>query len=113
MLGEPTRISFEKRQQKHKDDITKALNSNNITSVFFYSALSNHVFENPSHKILFEESAMISNDLGIKQVDREAIEIRLKINNNLSLNRDLREYSLNALYTNLIKNDLTKYFKSQ
>ena len=37
--------------------------------------------------------------------------IRLNINNNISLNRDLGEYSLNALYTNLIKNDLTKYYK--
>ena len=27
------------------------------------------------------------------------------MNNNISLNRDLGEYSLNALYTNLIKND--------
>ena len=62
------------------------------------------MFENPSHKILFEESALISNDLGIKQVVREAIEIRLKINNNISLNRDLEiPISLNALYTNLIK----------
>ena len=68
-------------------------------------------FENPSHKILFEESSIISHDLGIKQVVREAIEIRLKIDNNISLNRDLGEYSLNALYTNLIKNDLTKYYK--
>ena len=53
----------------------------------------------------------LSNDLGIKQVVQEAIEIRLKINNNVSLNRDLGEYSLNALYANLIKNDLTKYHK--
>ena len=35
---------------------------------------------------------------------------RNKINNNISLNRDLREYSLNYLYSNLIKNDLIKYF---
>ena len=64
--------------EKHKDDITKALNSN-ITSVSFDSALSSHVFENPSHKILFEESPIISNDLGIRQVVREAIEIRLRL----------------------------------
>ena len=103
-----THQNFEKRLQQHKDDITKALNSNNIISVSFNSTLSSHVFENPSHKILFEESAIISNDLSIKQVVREAIEIRLKINDNISLNRDLGEYSLNALYINLIKNDLTK-----
>ena len=60
--------------------------------------------------ILFEKSSLISNDLGIKQVVRESIEIYLKINNNISLNRDLGEYSLNSLYSNLIKNDLTKYF---
>ena len=100
-----------KRLQQHIDDITKALNSN-ITFVSLDSALSSHVFENPSHKLLFEESAIISNDLGIKQVVREAIEIRLKINN-ASLNRDLGEYSLNVLYTNLIKNDLTKYYKKR
>ena len=62
-----THQNFEKRLQQHKDDITKGL--------------------------LFEESAIISNDLGIKQVVREAIEIRLKINNNICLNRDLGEYS--------------------
>jgi len=62
-----------------------------------------------SREILFEESALISNDLGIKQVVWEAIEIRL--NNNILLNRDLGEYSLYAPYTNLIKNDLTKYYK--
>ena len=103
-----THQNFEKRLQQHKDDITKALNSNNITSVFSDSALSSHVLESPSHKILFEKSAII--DLGIKQVVREAIEIRLKFNNNISLNRDLGEYSLIALYTNLIKNDHTNRF---
>ena len=82
-----------------------------LFSVSFGSALSSHVFENPSHKILFEESAIISNDLDIKQVVREAIEIRLKINNNISLNRDLGEYSANALCTNLIRHDLMKYYK--
>ena len=56
-----TRQNFEKRLQQHKDDITKALNCNNITSVSFDSSLSSHVFENPSHKMLFEESAIISN----------------------------------------------------
>ena len=105
-----TRQNLKKRLQQHKDDITKALNSN-ITSVSFDSALSSHIFENPSHKILFEESAIISNDPGIKQVVWEAIEIRLKTNNNISLNRDLGEYSLNALYTNLNKSDLTKFYK--
>ena len=76
----------ENHLQQHKDDITKALNSN-IANVSFDSALTRHVFENSSHKILFEESAIISNDLGIKQVAREAIEIRLKIDNDVSLNR--------------------------
>ena len=59
------------------------------------------MFLNPSHKILFEESALISNDLGIKQVVQEAIKLRLKVNNNISLNRGLGEYSLNALYTKI------------
>ena len=105
-----THQNLEKRIQQHKDDIVKALNSN-ISTVSSDSALGSHIFENPNHNILFDESALISNDLGIKQVVRESIEIRLKINNNISLNRDLGEYTLNALYTNLIKNDLTKYFK--
>ena len=61
--------------------------------------------------MLFEESAIISNNLGVKQAVREAIEIRLKINNTISLNKDVGEYSLNGLYTNLIKNDLMKYYK--
>ena len=60
--------------------------------------------------ILFAKSSLISNDLGIKQVVQESIEFSLKIHNNISLNRDLGEYSLNSLYSNLIKNDLTKYF---
>ena len=89
-----TNQNFEKRLQQRKDDITRALNSN-ITYVSFDSALSSYVFENPSHKILFEESSLVSNDLGIKQVVRETIEIKLKINNNISLNRDSGEYSLN------------------
>ena len=100
-------------QPLHSDedkDIPKALNPN-IAAVSFDSALSSHVFENPSHKILFEESTLISNDLGIKQVVWEAIEVRLKININTSLNRSLGEYSLNAIHTNLIKNHLRKYFK--
>ena len=47
-----THQNFEKRLQQHKDDITKALNSN-ITSVSFDSALSSHVFENPSQQNTF------------------------------------------------------------
>ena len=69
-----------------------------------------HLQQNPSHGILSEESALISNDLGIKQVVREAIQLRLKFYNNISLNLDLGKYLLNALYANLIKNDLIKYF---
>ena len=103
---------MEKRLQQHKDDITEALNSN-ITSVSFDFALSSHVFENPSYKILFEQSAIISNGLGIKQVVREAIEIRFKINDNISLNRELGEYSLTALYIYLLKNGLTKYCRKK
>ena len=81
-----THRNLEKRLEQHKHDISKAINSN-IANVSFDSALTRHVFENSSHKILFEESAIISNDLGIKQVAREAIEIRLKIDNDVSLNR--------------------------
>ena len=83
-----THQNLEKRIQQHKDDVAKALNSN-ISAVSSDSALGSHIFENPSHNILFDESALISNDLGIKQIVRESIEIRLKINNNVSLNRDL------------------------
>ena len=68
------------------------------------------MFDKPSHTLPFEKSALISNDLSIKQVARESIEIRLKINHNIPLNRDLGAYSLNSLYSNLIKNDHTKYF---
>ena len=68
------------------------------------------MFNNSSHTILFKKSSLISNDLGVKQAVRESIEINLKLDNNISLNRDLGEYSLNSLCSNLIKNDLTKYF---
>ena len=101
-----THQNLEKRLQQHKKDIDKALISNTSNNSFD-SALGWHIFNNPSHTILFEKSLLISNDLGIKQVDRESIEISLKINNNISFNRDLGEYSLNSFYSNLIKNDLT------
>ncbi|XP_065583868.1 uncharacterized protein LOC136042864 [Artemia franciscana] len=104
-----THQNLDKRLQQHKNDIDKALISN-CSNNSFDSALGWHIFNNPSHMILFENSSLISNDLGIKQVVRESIEINLKINKNISLNRDLGEYSLNSLYSNLIKNDLTKYF---
>ena len=58
---------------------------------------------------LFEEFALISNGLGIKQVVREA----LTINNNICLERDLGEYSLIGRNTNLITNDLRKNLKKQ
>ena len=41
---------------------------------------------------------------------RESIKFRLKINHNICLNRDLGEYSLNSLCSELIKVDQTKYF---
>jgi len=66
-----------------------------------------------ARKILFEKTAFISNDLGIKQVVREVIEARLKIINNVFLNRDLGEHLLNALYRNLIKNNLTDIKKKK
>ena len=104
-----THQNLEKRLHQHKEDIDKALisySSNNS----FDSAFACHIFNNPSHTILFENSSLISNDFGVKQVVRESIEISLKVNNNISLNRDLGEYSLNSLCSNLIKNDRTKYF---
>jgi hypothetical protein len=66
MQVELTRILRNKIQQ-HKDNTVKALNSNNAT-VLFHSALGSHVFGNCSHNILFDESALISNALGLKQV---------------------------------------------
>ena len=51
-----THQNLEKRLHHRKDDLTKALNSN----ASFDSALSSHVFENRSHKILFEESALMT-----------------------------------------------------
>ena len=76
-LQQPCRgWNVEKRLQQHKNGITTPLNSN-IANVSFDSALSSHVFENPNHKILLGESALTSNDLGVKQVFQEAIEIRI------------------------------------
>ena len=70
--------------------------------ISFDSALSNHIFENPNHYILFDETILISNDLGIKQSVHEAIKIKQNLNNNTSLNRDLGECTLNPMYTKLI-----------
>ena len=89
------------RLQQHKESIEKAFKSKN-SSISFDSALSNHIYENPNHYVLFDETILISNDLGIKQTVREAIEIKRNLNNNKSLNRDLGEYTLNPMYTKLI-----------
>ena len=89
------------RLQQHKESIEKALKSKN-NSISFDSALSNHIFENPNHFVLFDETILISNDLGIKETVHEAIEIKRNLNNNTSLNRDLGEYTLNPMYTQLI-----------
>ena len=87
---------MEKLLQKHEDNIAKTLISNSVP-ISFDSAVSSDIFENPSRLILFEITLLISNDFGMKQVFQEAIEIKLVLNNNASLNRNLREYSLNAL----------------
>ena len=57
-------LNLKKCLQQHKDDITKALSSNS-PNASFDSALSSRVFDNPSYK---EESTLINNDLGTKQV---------------------------------------------
>ena len=96
-----THQNLESRLQQHKESIEKALKSKN-NSVSFDSALSNHIFKNPNHYVLFDETILISNDQGIKQTVREAIEIKQNLYNNTSLNRDLGEYTLNPMYTKLI-----------
>jgi len=88
--------------QQHKESIEKALKSKN-NSISFDSALSNRIFLNPNHYVLFDETILINNDLGIKQTVREAIAIKRNLNNNTSLNRDLGEYTINPMYTKLIK----------
>ena len=60
-----------------------------LTDHYFQKSLSS--LDNPSNKILFEETSLISNDLGIK------------------LNKDSGGFSLITLYKNLTKNDLTNY----
>ena len=40
----------------------------------FDFALNSHIYENNSHKILFENTSLVSNGLGNKQVVREANE---------------------------------------
>ena len=75
--GGRTHQNFRKRVDQRKDDITKALNYTSANISLQY-ALSSQVFDNPNHKILFEYTSLINNDKGIKQVVREAIEIKLK-----------------------------------
>ena len=50
------------RLLQHKKSIEKALKSKN-NSISFDSALSNHIFENPKHYVLFDETILIRNDL--------------------------------------------------
>ena len=69
------------RLQQNNKSIEKALKSRN-SSVSFDSALSNYILENPNHCVLFDETILISSDLGIKQTVREAIEIKRNLNNN-------------------------------
>ena len=66
-----------------------------------------------AHTILFEKSSFISNDLGIKKIVHEAIKTKFKLNNSISLNKDLGEYSLNFLCTNLIENDVKNNIKQE
>ena len=87
LLHWPNPPKFRNKIRKHKESIEKALKSRN-NSISFDSALRNHIFENPNHYILFDETILISNDLGIKQTVREAIKIKRNLNNNTSLNRD-------------------------
>jgi len=82
MLVEPIKI-LKKVYNSTQNDITKALNSN-TTNISFDSPLSSHIFDNPSHKMLFAETSLASNDLGIKQVVQEAIEIKIRISINIS-----------------------------
>ena len=71
------------RLQQHKESIEKALKSKN-NSISFDSALSNRIFLNPNHYVLFDETILISNDLGIKQTLREAFKIKRNFHNNTS-----------------------------
>ena len=48
-----------------------------------------------------------------KQAVRKAIQIRIKINSIIFLNRDSGDISLNVLCTNLIKNELTTILTKQ
>ena len=82
--------------KQHKESTEKALKYRN-NSISFDSVLSNRIFENPNHYALFDEIIITSNDLGIKQTVREAIEIKRNLNNNTSVNRDLGEYTLNPM----------------
>ena len=80
------------RLQQHKESIEKASTSRN-NSISFDSALRNHIFENPNHYVLFDETILISNDLGTV---REAIEMKRNLNN----------------YTLSYQNNLSCYFCS-
>jgi len=53
------------RLQQHKESIEKALKSRN-NSISFDSGLSNHISKNTNHYVLFHETILIGNDLGIQ-----------------------------------------------
>jgi hypothetical protein len=60
---------------EHKTPIDKSLRFENKNDNF-NSALALHIFENPDHLVLFEETTLIYTVNGLPQSPREAIEIK-------------------------------------
>ena len=99
--------------QEHKISIDKSLRLENKNDNFD-SALAQHIYENPDHLVLFEETTLIYTVNGLPQSFKEAIEIKKQnnkyINRNLAINRDTGDISLSPIYNNLILKDSMNIF---
>ena len=77
----------------------------------FYSALSEHIFNNPlcvclpDHTVLFNQASLISHDKGIVQHYREAVEIYKYQHLGLALNRDSGDLRINESYFGFLKRE--------
>ena len=71
----------------------------------FDSALAQHLYENPHHFILFDNTSIIAPVKGLMQVFREAVEVKKHIHLKITLNRDTAETHLIPIYDEISNSD--------
>ena len=92
------------RLLEHRSSIDKAMELCQRPETFD-SALAQHVYDNPHHFVLFDNTSIIAPVKGLIQVFREAVEIKKYIHRKVALNRDTGETYLSPIYNELINSD--------